>query len=71
TVRVGGARHFDLRAASAAALAAAGVRLAGSTDVPCTACDARFFSHRRDSAAHGTTGRQGLIAWLEGGEPAR
>ncbi|HWD08665.1 MAG TPA: polyphenol oxidase family protein [Actinomycetota bacterium] len=67
-VMVGGSLHFDLRAASAAALAGAGVRLAGPVDVPCTACDRRFFSHRRDAAQLGATGRQALIAWLDGEE---
>lgn len=64
TVSVGTSLRFDLRAAAAAALESAGVRVAGSLDVPCTSCDPRFFSHRRDAARHGTTGRQGLIAWL-------
>ena len=67
-VMVGGSLHFDLRAASATALAGAGVRLTGPVDVPCTACDRRFFSHRRDAAQSGTTGRQALIAWLDGRE---
>ena len=38
-----------------------------TTAALCTMCDARFFSHRRD---HGTTGRQGGVAWLTVGRRA-
>ncbi len=49
-------RHLDLPRAVTLALARAGLE-AGQVDVlpPCTACDPRFFSHRRE---HGLTGRQ-------------
>jgi YfiH family protein len=57
-----GRTHFDLRRAAAAILGACGVEFAGPLDVPCTCCDPRFFSHRRD----GTLERQALIAWVEG-----
>lgn len=60
TVR--GRRHFDLPGAVAAVLAGAGVAV-GATAGVCTACDPRFFSHRRDARAGGTTGRQGLVVW--------
>jgi YfiH family protein len=60
----GDARHFDLRKAAAAVLEACGVVLAGDPDVPCTRCDPRFFSHRRDA----TSSRQALITWV-GAEP--
>ena len=56
------ARHLDLRAAAAAALAGAGVE--DVTHVArCTSCDPGrlFFSHRRD---RGITGRQGVVAAL-------
>jgi YfiH family protein len=59
--RVGGALHFDLRRAAAAVLEACGVAVAGDLDVPCTCCDPRFFSHRRD----GTLDRQALLTWVE------
>jgi YfiH family protein len=65
TRRVQGRLHFDLRAASAWALEADGARVGGSLEVPCTMCDHRFFSHRRDSPA-GPTGRQALITWVPG-----
>lgn len=54
---------FDLRAAAAFALERAGAVVESGWCVPCTACDPRFFSHRRDARRAGTTGRQGLIAW--------
>jgi YfiH family protein len=58
-------RHgrVDLWQAALRQLAAAG--LAGTAVANprlCTACDGRFFSHRRDG---GHTGRQAAIAWLE------
>jgi YfiH family protein len=54
------ARHLDLRAAAARALADAGVTRVDQLD-RCTSCDPEraFFSHRRD---HGVTGRQGVVA---------
>lgn len=55
--------RFDLRAAAAHALATAGATVAGSLDVPCTMCDPRFFSHRRDGRP-GPTGRQALVTWV-------
>jgi len=61
---VGGASHFDLRAAAAWVLGRAGVKLTGSGEGACTACDPRFFSHRRDARGGGTTGRQGLLVWV-------
>ena len=70
-VRTGGRRQFDLRAAAAYALEAAGATLAGPAgDVPCTSCDPRFFSHRRDARGGGTTGRQALVAWVQPGAGA-
>jgi YfiH family protein len=59
--RVGETLHFDLRRAAAAVLEACGVAVAGDLDVPCTRCDPRFFSHRRD----GTPERQALVTWVE------
>ena len=61
TVRAGEGK-FDLRKAAAAVLEACGVKVAGDLDPPCTCCDPRFFSHRRD----GTPRRQALITWVEG-----
>ena len=58
----GGRGGFDLRRAAAAVLEACGVEVAGALDVPCTCCDPRFFSHRRD----GTLERQALITWVLG-----
>ena len=59
--RTGGARRrIDLRAIARERLLAAGVaevRDAG----PCTICDERFFSHRREGAR---AGRQAGVAWL-------
>lgn len=52
---------FDLRRAAAAVLEAGGVKVAGGLDTPCTCCDPRFFSYRRD----GTRKRQALITWVE------
>jgi copper oxidase (laccase) domain-containing protein len=62
SVVVGGSLHFELRVASAAVLEACGVTVAGGLDVPCTRCDPRFFSHRRD----GTAARQALVTWVGG-----
>jgi YfiH family protein len=53
-------RRIDLKAVAAARLRAAGVAAIHDAGL-CTMCDERFFSHRRD---HGTTGRQGGVAWL-------
>jgi YfiH family protein len=63
SVRVAGSLHFDLRMASAAVLEDRGVAVAGGLDVPCTRCDPRFFSHRRDGTPH----RQALVTWVGGG----
>ena len=52
-------RHVDIAEAAAAALRACGVPRIAASDV-CTACDPRWFSHRRD----GTTGRNGAFAAL-------
>jgi YfiH family protein len=65
TERVGRRRFFDLRAAACHALAEAGIELAGDAEPPCTSCDLRFFSHRRDGRDGRPTGRQALVAWLE------
>lgn len=61
---VGGATHFDLPAAAAWVLGRAGVAVTASGEWACTACDPRFFSHRRDARGGGTTGRQGLLVWV-------
>jgi YfiH family protein len=53
-------RNVDLKAVATARLRAAGVEEVHDSGL-CTMCDERFFSHRRD---HGTTGRQGGVAWL-------
>ncbi len=53
-------RNVDLKAVATARLRAAGVEEVHDSGL-CTMCDGRFFSHRRD---HGTTGRQGGVAWL-------
>lgn len=50
----------DLPLAAERALRAAGVARVDRLDA-CTACDARFFSHRRDE---GLTGRQGVLGLL-------
>lgn len=73
----GGAPHFDLRAAAAWVLEQAGVTVvngvgldgaacgvASDGAVACTACDPRFFSHRRDARGGSATGRQALLVWL-------
>jgi copper oxidase (laccase) domain-containing protein len=60
--RVGTTLRFNLRRAAAAVLEACGLKVAGDLDPPCTCCDPRFFSHRRD----GTPKRQALISWVEG-----
>lgn len=52
---------FDLRAAARWLLERAGAEVM-MDEPPCTACDPRFYSHRRD----GTTGRQALIVWRSG-----
>lgn len=62
SVNVDGSLHFDLRRASAAVLKSSGVAVNGGVDVPCTRCDPRFFSHRRD----GTHDRQALVTWVAG-----
>jgi polyphenol oxidase len=51
---------LDLPAAITAALAAVGVEAVERSGA-CTACDARYFSHR----ARGEAGRQAMVAWLE------
>lgn len=59
TTRVAGSLRFDLRAAVRWQLRTAGAEVK-EDDPPCTSCDPRFFSHRRD----GPTGRHGLIVWI-------
>lgn len=58
TVQDGSVR-FDLRAAARWLLGKAGAVVVDFSDPPCTACDSRFFSYRRE----GRTGRQGLVVW--------
>jgi copper oxidase (laccase) domain-containing protein len=53
-------RNLDLWRAAERVLHEAGVDTVERLDV-CTACDGRFFSHRRDGAA---TGRQGVIGFV-------
>jgi purine-nucleoside/S-methyl-5'-thioadenosine phosphorylase / adenosine deaminase len=60
---VGGRLHFDLRKAAAAVLETSGAKVAGGLDAPCTCCDRRFFSHRRDR----TPQRQALVTWVGAG----
>ena len=60
TTTIGGTTRFDLRAAARWLLEAAGATVADTEEPPCTWCDERFFSHRRDG---GRTGRQAVIVW--------
>jgi polyphenol oxidase len=53
-------RNLDLWTAAEDALSGAGVEAIQRVDV-CTACDDRFFSHRRDGPV---TGRQGVIGYV-------
>jgi len=53
-------RNLDLWTAAERVLRDAGVESVERADV-CTACNAEFFSHRRDS---GVTGRQGVIGYV-------
>jgi purine-nucleoside/S-methyl-5'-thioadenosine phosphorylase / adenosine deaminase len=53
-------RNLDLWTVSERVLRDAGVEAVERLDV-CTACDLRFFSHRRDG---GRTGRQGVIGYV-------
>lgn len=62
---VDGATHLDLRAAARWLLADAGATVADADDPPCTWCDERFFSHRRDGR---TTGRQAVVVWRTAGD---
>jgi hypothetical protein len=62
TTTIGGTTRFDLRAAARWLLEDAGATVAGADDPPCTWCDGRFFSHRRDRA---TTGRQAVVVWRD------
>jgi polyphenol oxidase len=55
-----GRLRFDLRAAARWLLEDAGATVADAEDPPCTWCDERFFSHRRDG---GATGRQAVVVW--------
>jgi YfiH family protein len=57
----GSATHVDLGAANAAQLQAAGVTDIDVLDA-CTACESRFFSHRRDGPG---TGRLAAVIGLE------
>lgn len=59
--RAGGKLRFDLRAAALWLLERAGAAVASGEDPPCTACDPRFYSYRRE----GITGRQALVVWRE------
>ena len=64
---VDGAPALDTRAAVAAALGRAGVRVpAGSTRVPCTVLDPGWFSWR----ARRDTGRQAAVIWIDDGPAA-
>jgi len=58
SVVIDGSLRFDLRAAARWQLEDAGVEVS-SSKIPCTFCDDRYFSHRRE----GATGRQALIVW--------
>lgn len=55
-----GAAALDVPAVVRSAVEEAGI--ARLVEVPvCTACSPDYFSHRRDTPAHGTAGRQGLL----------
>ncbi|MCA1839174.1 MAG: peptidoglycan editing factor PgeF [Actinomycetota bacterium] len=56
-----GSLYFDLRAAARWVLSSFGVETP-DVEPPCTFCDQRFFSYRRDGPM---TGRQGLVAWID------
>lgn len=56
--------QFDLAGAAAARLRRAGVARVSPSGL-CTACDPRFYSHRRD----GRTGRIATLAWIEKTSP--
>lgn len=56
----GGQPALDLPVAVALALSGAGVDEIDDLNI-CTACSADHFSHRRDSALHGTTGLQTML----------
>lgn len=58
-VPAGADRRIDLKAVAREQLTAAGVAEIADVGV-CTACDERFFSHRRDG---GVTGRQAGVVW--------
>jgi YfiH family protein len=62
TTTIAGTTRLDLRAAARWLLEAAGATVADADEPPCTWCDERFFSHRRDG---GTTGRQAVVVWRE------
>ncbi|MCL2483033.1 MAG: polyphenol oxidase family protein [Propionibacteriaceae bacterium] len=55
-----GSEAIDLGEGAAAVLQGERVRVTRCD--PCTSCDPRFFSHRRD---HGSTGRQAGVIWRE------
>ncbi|MCL2735344.1 MAG: polyphenol oxidase family protein [Propionibacteriaceae bacterium] len=61
-----GTPAIDLGEGAQAALIADGVRVTRCD--PCTSCDPRFFSYRRDQ---GRTGRQAGVIWLDSAEPWR
>lgn len=63
TVTVRKRIHFDLRAAARWLLESGGSVIADEDEPPCTYCDSRFYSFRRD----GETGRQALIVWRNSG----
>lgn len=56
-----GVVRFDLREAARWLLTSAGATVLNVDDPPCTWCDPRFYSHRRD----GRTGRHALLVWGE------
>lgn len=58
--------QFDLAGCAAARLRRSGVARVSQSGL-CTACDTRFYSHRRD----GRTGRIATLAWLEKATPNR
>jgi polyphenol oxidase len=64
TTTAGGRARLDLRAAARRLLEEAGATVADADDPPCTWCDPRFFSHRRDA---GVTGRQAVVVWRHPG----
>lgn len=64
SARLDGSLRFDLRAAARWLLEKAGAEVGNGSDPPCTACDHRFYSYRRDR----NTGRQAALVWRPGQE---